>query len=556
MIGGDNSDTGYFRVVEGCLASDRDGMMSRHPHIHEGIKKLLAQWAYKILTGGGMKMPGRMLIDDGYLAVEDGQLFSGSDWIPYDSSISDLPGDRNLCVRYPVRMAEDLLPMNNLSPEAAINCLVENQGLSRTLAENIHATQLALHGTYTLHAERAKTVGGDYDGDCVAVITSKEYPMFVDYRFGMSEWEQAVEKTKAKRQRSSMMNLCSISFKAMGNEVGSITNAMSSAVAAGRLNLSRLLVPELQNEIDSLKHNTHADMKLVQQILEQVGKAAWLDIDKKLMSVDHLPRFVQPLSDSDVVARMYNVLYTDLMEVIGEALPIANFSGLFDGLLNSKKTPSKLVLFECRRINEFFGSTMSQGFTWLQLKKTALDAAKTEVKEARKGKDKIEIMVAYARLREAEASFVEATRTHRVLTSAVRRCIGVWGNGKASDDQMVWAAALHHVISGGTGKGSILYHAFPQQFADAVAAQTGGERVLVDETVEDYMMVLNSTGDQLIQVNPDKTWKPLYQRIEKQETTADGATRTVRNWKRVSCEVPVVMTEADEYLDYFNMLAA
>jgi hypothetical protein len=121
---------------------------------------------------------------------------------------------------------------------------------------------------------------------------------------------------------------------------------------------------------------------------------------------------------------------------------------------------------------------------------------------------------------------------------------------------MVWAAALHHVISGGTGKGSILYHAFPQQFADAVAAQTGGERVLVDETVEDYMMVLNSTGDQLIQVNPDKTWKPLYQRIEKQETTADGATRTVRNWKRVSCEVPVVMTEADEYLDYFNMLAA
>jgi hypothetical protein len=555
LIGGDNSDTGYFRVVEGCLASDRDGFISRHPHVHNGIKKLLAQWAYRMLTGGGMRMPGRMLIDDGYLVVEDGKLYSGSDWIEYNSSISDLPGDRNLCVRYPIRMVEDLLPMKNMSREEVINSLVNEQGLSLALANTVFDTQLNLHGTYTIHSKRAATVGGDYDGDCVAVITSRDYPMFVDYCFGLPEYQQPT-KTKGTPVVSPMMKIGSIAFKAMGNTVGQITNAMSAAVAAGRLDLARLLYPELQKSLDSLKHNTQPDMKLVASVMEQVGKPEWLEIDKKLKSVGDLPKAIKSLSDSDVIGKMYNVLYTYLMDVIGVPKPISEFKSIFEGLIGLKKVPTKSMYFECRRIKEFFGSTMTQGFKWLTKKKDAVDAAKAEVKAARQAGDKIEVSIAYARLREAEGTYLEATRTHRFLTSEVRRAIGVWGNSKPQNDQMSWAAAMNDVVCKGNGSGAILYHAFPQQFADAVAGQTGGEKVLVDQTVEDWMLVLNSTGDQLIRVNRDSTQVPLYRRYASKITAENGSIYDGYQWTRISRDLPELVDDEEGSLDYYQEFAA
>ena len=46
---------------------------------------------------------------------------------------------------------------------------------------------------------------------------------------------------------------------------------MSSCVASGREDLLYELVSELQLEIDSLKHNTHADRKELQAIRQQVS---------------------------------------------------------------------------------------------------------------------------------------------------------------------------------------------------------------------------------------------------------------------------------------------
>jgi hypothetical protein len=571
MISSSNNDTGFFRVAEGCLASDRNGFVSRHPYIHGNIKKLIAQWAYKMLTGGGMRMPGRMLIDDGYLAIEDGKLYTGSDWIPYGSSISDQPGDRNLCVRYPVRLVEDLLPLNNLSREDAINCLVTEQGLSLALATTVFDTQLALHGTYVLHADLAKTVGGDYDGDVIAVISQgteadPQYPMFVEYRFGIPN-RPSPAKTKAERLRTSMMNITCIAFNAMNNKVGAITNTISSSVAAGRIDFAWDIAPELQKEVDSLKHNTHGDMEKVQKVADQVGKPEWLDIDKKLKSVDELRPSVKLLSDSDNVAKMYNVLYPELMAAVGEALPLSEFAGLFGGLLPIGKTPSKSMLWECRQVKSFFSSTMSQGFNWLQMKQSAVTAAKTEVRNARQGKDKTEISVAYTHLREAEAAFTVAERTHRILTSEVRHYIGVWGESKPLNEQMAWAAAMNYVISQVRpmsqsqmerqqqrkstkgSSGAILPQAFPQQFADAIAAKTGGEPVLVERTVEDYTVVLNATGDQLIRVNFDSTQEVLYHEIKKQQVGEDGTTYTARLWRRTSRELPEIEVPNEEILD-------
>jgi len=408
----------------------------------------------------------------------------------------------------------------------------------------LHATQLSLHGTYTLRADRAKTFGGDYDGDGIAVINSEQYPKFVEYRFGMKEQKQP-EKGKHEREHSPWRNITTLAFKAMGNRVGVITNTMSSALAAGMPEFAYELVPELQSEIDSLKHNTQANMNRVTEIADKVGKPWWLTIDKKLKSVDELPKKLTPLSESDLVARMYNVLCPELMKMIGEAKPIAHFAWMFSGLAGGKRLTEGMLL-ECRRMNEFFGSTMCRISAWLGLRKDALTAAQAEVRAAKSGGDKVEIMTAYARLREAEANLEVAKRKHRVFSSEIRQAICVWGAGKPDEERMHWAAALNHVVSQGKGSGSILYHAFPQQFADAVAEQTGGERVLVDEAVENWKLVLNATKDILIRVNQDSTWISRYKRVEEKENAADGNVRIVRVWRRVNPEMPEIVAGEED----------
>jgi hypothetical protein len=155
-------------------------------------------------------------------------------------------------------------------------------------------------------------------------------------------------------------------------------------------------------------------------------------------------------------------------------------------------------------------------------------------------------MTAYARLREAEANLEVAKRKHRVFSSEIRQAICVWGAGKPDEERMHWAASLNHVVSQGKGSGSILYHAFPQQFADAVAEQTGGERVLVDEAVENWKLVLNATKDILIRVNQDSTWVSRYKRVEEKENAADGNVRIVRVWRRVNPEMPEIVAGEED----------
>jgi hypothetical protein len=533
MIGASNRDTGYFRVVEACLLSDRNGTMSRHPHIFRGICKMIAPWAYKLLTGGGMAMPGRTLVDDGYLAVHEGKLYEGSDWIPYDHCLTDQPGERNLCVRFPVRMVEDLLPMHSLTAEQTVELLVEN-GLPREIAGSVYENQLMLHGTYTLHAKRAKTFGGDYDGDGVAVINSKEYPMFVEYRFALQDRQQP-EKTKpAKRKKSPWFNIYEVAFKSMGNRVGVITNIMSSALAAGRSDLAYQLVEQLQLEIDGLKHGTAADMKVVQEISLLVGRPEWLDIDKKLKSVLELPASVKPLSEADNVGLMYNILNAELREMLGEANSIQDYSGLFNGLCDSAVSYSDKFT-ECRIMNGFYGGTMHRLNDWLNRRFDAVKAAKMSAREARLNGDKVESMIASAKLREAEAELEKAKRNHKQSVKELREAVCAWGAAKPENEKMAWASVMNRVLCKGSGSGSLLEHVFPQQFADAVSSATGGERVLVDGWVANWTLEVDITARELYQVNLlDNTRVLRFKQIEYGEKNAEGKFVKQSRWKRAN----------------------
>ena len=114
----DEEFTSYeHSIVEAVLKADGSGMLVKHPFINGKLQQLLAKWAFKVSTGGGFRMPAFALADDGYLFVDNGQVFAGSDWIPEDSSISSLSTKRGLVIRYPIRMKEDLLPIRMLSFE-------------------------------------------------------------------------------------------------------------------------------------------------------------------------------------------------------------------------------------------------------------------------------------------------------------------------------------------------------------------------------------------------------------------------------------------------------
>src|SRR5579863_6047674 len=106
-----------YTVADGALVADGTGYMLKHPFVNAHLQKVLARWAYRLCTSGGFRLPGFALADDGYLVFHDGQIFSNSDWIPKDYGFAQVSSRRGLIVRYPIRMKEDLLPFENLSPD-------------------------------------------------------------------------------------------------------------------------------------------------------------------------------------------------------------------------------------------------------------------------------------------------------------------------------------------------------------------------------------------------------------------------------------------------------
>src|SRR6202035_1758952 len=114
----------------------------------------------------------------GVLHTEEGENLLGVwDGIPEDSSITSLTAEEGLCVRYPIRMQEDLLPIRHLTNE-----------------ELVPALKQAL-GTYNLHAKTASKNGGDFDFDTICVMPSDQFPKFVAGRIAYGQ-KFRQEKTK------------------------------------------------------------------------------------------------------------------------------------------------------------------------------------------------------------------------------------------------------------------------------------------------------------------------------------------------------------------------
>jgi len=126
------------------------------------INRKLARWAFRIFTSGGLRLPAFALVDDGVLIEHEGKILSASDWIPESTAITSLAADQSLCVRYPIRMQEDLLPVAIFKTANLVPMLTKALGkavLPEPLVAHILRQQLRMRGSYVLHSATAARNG-------------------------------------------------------------------------------------------------------------------------------------------------------------------------------------------------------------------------------------------------------------------------------------------------------------------------------------------------------------------------------------------------------------
>ncbi len=464
-------------VLEGVLKADPTGFLIQHPWVNNQLERILARWAFKVCTAGGFEMPAFALADDGYLLLHNGQVYSGSDWMPQDRSINALATNRGLVVRYPVRMKEDLLPYTKIPPTETRQLLAKelaSQGCpdAEALAAKVTSVQLELEGTFLLHSRTAAKNGGDYDFDFVCVVEGDRFPRFVEHRF-QYKGNGSVEKTKVKKARSPWWNLPQVAVGAMGNQIGTITDLMTQCLAAGRDDCHRELVEQLQLALDQLKHGVTPDQDKIRAIREQIKQtpaAQWLRA-KRLRSLKDLPERVEGPA-TDRIGGMYNLVRKELTDFFSNRMPVSQFRGLVQGYEFSQE-----MVDECRRVNRAWALTIQAGIE----KKKVLIASVQEAEAAfESGKDNKELrsklLHTLCQARAALASYDQQWQEEiRSLIWFVR----TWAARK-EDNRMGWLQALHTIVCGtknDQASGALPFYAFPNELLKAIVERTGGRPV-------------------------------------------------------------------------------
>ncbi|MGH9511345.1 MAG: hypothetical protein ACRD2U_04340 [Terriglobales bacterium] len=465
-----------FRIVEGLLLADASGEIVRHPYVNNQLNKLLARWAFKAATSGGFRLPAFALMDDGYLFLKDGRVFSGSDWIPEHKAIVPLASRYGLCVRYPIRMVDDLLPFGNLSNEEIVTHLNQDlcrQGcmLASTEVRELTGKQLHLEGAYVLHSETAKKNGGDYDFDWICVVEADRFPRFVKDRFSRGVGQQQ-GKNKANKARDPWFNLEHVAMKARGNHIGSITDLMTSCRAAGQEELALQLAQELQNALDSLKWQIQPDLKLVAEIRQQVGQAPWLRY-KNERRVSDLPLHLD-VEPTDRIGKLYNHVRKDIEDLLINKAPIEAFKALVVG-----EQVSREMLEDCRFVNRAYAAKVGEIAGRSERLKIQLEKAKAEWDVVRQSLDKeLRRQKLFAKTQAYSACHFDEERG-RYEMKAILAYIRIWAQNKV-ENRMGWLQALNRIVCNGQrSSGSILFLAFPQEMIVKLAERTGGKFVRV-----------------------------------------------------------------------------
>jgi hypothetical protein len=496
-----------WEPAEAVLLADRSGTSIKFPYVSNQINRKLARWAFRICTGGGFRLPAFALADDGVLIEHRGKILSASDWIPLDTSITSLTADQGLCIRYPIRMQEDLLPIRHLTNDELVPLLKRTLGaeIDESQIASVLDRQLRMEGTYILHSETAKRNGGDFDFDTICVMPSDQFPRFVAGRIAYEE-QFRQQKTKLTKAKSPWWNVCLVAMKARGNRIGSITDLKTSCLAAGRPDLAYKLVEQLQNALDSLKHRVEIDESVISEIRKEVASAPWLKY-KRERRVSDLPAHLD-VADTDKVGRLFNVLRKELGFLPNESgsgfeerMSIEDFRGLFTG-----ETVTKGVFEECQLVNSIYADVASRIVEREEEIKLQLANAQALWDAMRKCEDKEQRRSAVLARNKAQSALWEHEQDARDQFSSLHLFVHYWAQGK-QENRRAWAQAMNTIVSNGTGSGAVLFQSFPQEVVDAFAEATGGQRVKVrlPKTINGYVWFDDQQRAFLVEriANPD-----------------------------------------------------
>jgi hypothetical protein len=466
--------------TEAVLLADRSGNAIKIPYISNQLNRKLARWAFRICTSADLKLPSFALADDGVLIECGDKILSASDWIPEDGAITSLTAEKGLCIRYPIRMQEDLLPVRHLTDHELVPTLKQALGtadLGESEIAHILDWQLRMEGTYVLHSRTASRNGGDFDFDTICVMPSDQFPRFVA---GRIEYEGRFrqEKTKNQKGKSPWWNAGPVAMKARGNRIGAITDLKTSCLAAGRPDLAYKLVEQLQNALDSLKHRAEIDEFVISEIRKEVAPAPWLRL-KRERRVSDLPAHLD-VADTDKVGRLYNLLRKEigfLPDETGngfeEKVSIEDFRGLFTG-----ENVPRGMFEECQRVNTIYGDLASQIVRREEAVKQQLKGAQAHWEVVRGSEDNEKRRSAVVARNKAQAALWEHEQDARDQFNSLYLFIHYWAQGKR-ENRRAWAQAMNAVVTAGSGSGAVLIQSFPQEVVDAFAEMTGGPRIRV-----------------------------------------------------------------------------
>lgn len=502
--------------AEAVLLADQSGHAIKIPYVFNQLNRKLARWAFRACTSADLKLPSFALADDGVLIEHRGKVLSASDWIPEDSAISSLSAERGLCIRYPIRMQEDLLPLRHVTNPELIPALKQALGAADLGDDEIaylFAHQLRMDGTYILHSKTASRNGGDFDFDTICIMPSDQFPKFIAGRVEYGERFHQ-EKTKHQKAKSPWWNACPVAMKARGNRIGSITDLKTSCLAAGRPDLAYKLVEQLQNALDSLKHRVEIDEAVVSEIRKEVAPAPWLRY-KRERRVSDLPVHLE-VATTDKVGRLYNFLRKEIGFLPDEAgkgfeekMGIEDFRGLFTG-----EHVTREMFEECQLVNSIYGDIASRIVQREEEVKQQLKDAQAHWETVRQSDDKDNRRAVVLARNKAQAALWEHEREAREQFSSLHLFVHYWAQGK-EENRRAWAQAMNAVVTGGSGSGAVLFQSFPQEVVDAFAEMTGGQsaRVRMPKTVNGYIWFDDEQRAFLVERKPNPEGPDCEKRV-------------------------------------------
>ena len=461
--------------VEAVLLADKSGSAIKFPYVLNWLNRNLARWGWRTCTSAGFKLPSFALVDDGILIEYEGKVLSASDWVPKNAAITSLTAEKSLCIRYPIRMQEDLLPVRHLTDGELVPMFKQALGradLPDPLIAYILGRQLRMEGSYILHSQTAALNGGDFDFDTICTMPCDLFPRFFAGRVAYGQrYDQDQKKNKTQKAKALWWNLERVAMKARGNKIGSITDLKTSCLAAGRLDKAYDLVGELQNALDALKWKVQVNEQVVSDIRKEVEPAPWLQY-KRVRKVSDLPKHLE-IADTDKVGRLYNYLRQELGDLFLDTREIGDFRGLFSG-----EAVTGEMFAECQLVNSIYGDVTHQIIEDEERLTKELKDAQAHWNAMRKSEDREARTAAWKARNKAQEALWDYEEETKERFHYLHLFLHYWAQAK-QDNRRGWAQALNHVVSNGIGTGAVLFHAFPQEVVDAFAEQTGGESVPV-----------------------------------------------------------------------------